>query len=259
MTQPITIIGNGRFGSYFARLLTDVGEDVAAIDLAPTSAELGRLAASKTVFFAVPIRTLEVALTTFAPHIADRATIMDVCSVKVWPAFLLQEVFRKRDVNLIATHPLFGPQSAPKDASGQRIAYWPISGVSTDDLARARQLFEKLQLDVIECDPHDHDRQVARSQALNHFLGRGAEAFGLTSVVMSTKTHTLFMDIVKIISGNSYDLFEDMNVFNPYAHSARTEFLDALHEVDKKLRNREIESIAGRRVMELARRPQPKG
>ncbi len=258
MNQPITIIGGGRFGSYFKRLLTDVGEDVATIDLGSKQPEFDRLAASKIVVFAVPIRYFENALNTFSPHVAEGATVMDVCSVKVWPAFLLSKAFDGRLVSAVATHPLFGPQSAPKSAAGQRVAYSPIRTVEGEGFHKILPLFEKLQLDVILCDPHDHDLQMARSQVLNHFLGRAAELFGMSQVVMSTKTHTLFMDIVKIISGNSYDLFEDMNVFNPYAHLARTEFMDALHEVDKKLRHLEIENPAGRRVMELARAPLPK-
>jgi prephenate dehydrogenase len=252
MSNPITIIGAGRFGSYFNRLLNDAGEDSITIDLDPRQSEMARLAESKTVFMAVPIRSFEGALKTFAPAIGDGTTVMDVCSVKVWPAHLLNEAFRGRKVTAIATHPLFGPQSAPGSACGQRISAWPLMGATVDGVASAMDIFHRLKLNVLQFDPHEHDQQVARSQALNHFLGRGAAAYGLTEVAMSTKTHVLFLDIMKIITGNTPELFEDMNVFNPYAGPARQEFIDALIDLHRKLRILEIESPAARRVQALA-------
>ncbi len=255
----ITIIGKGVFGVYFCRMLLLGGFYCDAFDLPPggklDKSTQERLKASTVVIFAVPIRALAAALRFYEPFIPDGCLVMDVCSIKVWPAAKLKEAFRKRKkVNLVATHPLFGPKSAPDNCRGQRIAVCNIKCRATIFRERLLPIVEKLGLCMIQCDPHEHDRQVAESQALNHFLGRGAEAYGMRQVEMSTKTHTLFMEIVRIIvAGNPQELFEDMTVFNPYARSAREKFMERLSFVDQSLIKLEGSHPQGKEIRALAR------
>ncbi len=163
---------------------------------------------------------------------------MDVCTLKTFAV----DIMRKSTPGHwlpIATHPLFGPQSAPQSMSGQRIA---VCEVNVEGYRRRQFdtfvdefLGGVLQLNVIRCTPAEHDEAVAYSQLIDHIVGRAAVSAGITRTKFATATHDKFMDIVDIVKGNSQELFEDMNRFNPYAKKARKRFLKALTELDATL------------------------
>ena len=132
---------------------------------------------------------------------------------------------------IIGTHPLFGPQSAPDSILGQRVAVCPVKG----DHDKIVGFLSGLGLKVIQCTPEEHDRQMAVSQALCHFIGRAVVEAGISKVDLSTKTFDDLMNIVRVISGNSMELFQDMQQLNPFANEIRQKFIDACEKVDEDL------------------------
>jgi len=142
----------------------------------------------------------------------------------------------------VGTHPLFGPQSAPVSCAGQRAAVCPISPTTPRGAAattRAEQLLSHLGLTVVRCTPEEHDTQIARTQFLTHFIGRGAIGAGITRMPLSTRSHDALMDIVDVVGSDSMELFEDMAAFNPMVRTVRAEFLAALRDIDRQLTARE--------------------
>jgi prephenate dehydrogenase len=243
-SRDIGIIGTGRFGSYFAAQLERAGYQVHRADTrdepASAPAAIVRACGSPTVIYAVPIRELERAITETRHLLAPDATVMDVCSVKIVPCALLQELLPGRAT--VGTHPLFGPQSAPEQCTGQRAAVCAIAaGTAAGDtaVARASDLFESLGVTVIRCTPTEHDTQVARTQFLTHFIGQGAIRAGIDRMPLSTKSHDALMDMVGVVGNDSTELFEDMAAFNPMVCTVRAEFLAALHDIDRQLAGRE--------------------
>jgi len=242
----IGIVGVGRFGSYLASQLERVGHRVHRADAGdPPSAReraVAHACASPTVIYAVPIRDLERALIETRELLAPDALVMDVCSVKVIPCAFLERYLPY--VATVGTHPLFGPQSAPVSCVGQRVAVCAIPGAhdpAAGDAAatRAEELFRTLRLGIVRCTPAEHDAQVARTQFLTHFIGRGAVRAGITRLPLSTKSHDALMDIVDVVGADSMELFEDMAAFNPVARTVRAEFLAALRAIDEQLTARE--------------------
>jgi len=136
-----------------------------------------------------------------------------------------------KTVRIVGTHPLFGPQSAPDAIVGQRIAVCPVRG----DHAKTAGYLVGLGLKVIECSPEEHDRQMAVSQALTHFIGRAVVQAGIERVELSTKTFDDLMSIVRVIAGNSNELFEDMQRLNPFAEEVRKRFMDGCKKLDGRL------------------------
>ena len=114
---------------------------------------------------------------------------------------------------------------------------WPRN-VAT---AAAERIFSALGLTIIRCTPAEHDAQVARSQFLTHFIGRGTVRSGVGRVALSTKSHDDLMDIVNVVTHDSEELFEDMAAFNPMVPAVRATFLEALHAIDEQLTRRERE------------------
>jgi len=235
MKNQIGIIGHGRFGAYFATQLRNAGYSVCAFDIAGGDGvlPLGELKKCPMVIYAVPIRALRIAINETIAFLSPSAIVLDVCSVKMIPCGILNELlpgFRR-----CGLHPLFGPQSAPNSCVGQRMAVCWLESPYPE----VQEMLGALGVKVIECTPEEHDRQMAESQFLTHFIGRAAEACGIQKVPLSTKTHDDLMDIVEIITGNSVDLFHDMAVHNPMVAPARAKFLAAMIQVDAQIAAKE--------------------
>ncbi len=248
-TPDIGIIGSGRFGAYFAGQLERIGHrvhryDPAIPDIASDATRV-RVCGAPLVIYAVPIRDLDAALRDTGPLLAPPTIAMDVCSVKLIPCALLAR--HLPHVAAVGTHPVFGPHSAPVSCASQRLALCPFAGrPGVADAAAAifvRELLSRLGVSIIECTPEEHDHQMARSQFITHFIGRGAARCGIERVTLSTKTHDALMDIVDIVTQDSWILFEDMAAFNPMVRAARAEFLAALEVIDAELAEREATVI----------------
>lgn len=212
--SDIGIIGAGRFGTYFAGQLQRVGYRVA---LGDTTAPL--------VIFAVPIRSLEHALVEHRDALGADTIVADVCSVKMIACDLLTRTLPGRTV--VGTHPLFGPDSAPVSCAGQRVAICPLPG-GERAVVCVEDVYRRLGLNIVRCAPEEHDSQVARSQFLTHFIGRGALGAGIERLALSTRTHEALMDIVDVVGHDTMELFEDMAAFNPKVPEVRARFLAAL-------------------------------
>ena len=243
-SRDIGVVGTGRFGSYFASQLERAGYQVHRADArdepASRQASMARACGAPLLIYAVPIRELEHAIAATRELLAPDATVMDVCSVKIVPCALLERLLPGRPT--VGTHPLFGRQSAPESCAGQRVTVCAIApGTPAGDAAAARAtgLFQSLGATVVRCTPTEHDTQVARTQFLTHFIGRGAIGAGIDRLPLSTKSHDALMDIVDVVSSDSMELFEDMAAFNPMVRQIRAEFLAALHDIDRQLTDRE--------------------
>jgi prephenate dehydrogenase len=221
----IGIIGAGRFGTYFAGQLQRVGYRVG---LGDTTAPL--------VMFAVPIRSLQHALLGARDAFGPDTIVADVCSVKMIPCDLLTRLVPGRPV--VGTHPLFGPDSAPVSCAGQRAAICALPG-GDRAIACVEEVYGRLGLNIVRCTPEEHDSQVARSQFLTHFIGRGAVRAGVERVALSTRTHEALMDIVDVVGHDTMELFEDMAAFNPKVPEVRAAYLAALRAIDEQLTRRQ--------------------
>ena len=135
--KTLGLVGFGQFGQLAARTLkahydvtvTDVapGAKAQADELGVAFGSLADVAASEIVVVAVPVVAMRGVLTAIAPHLKPGALVVDVGSVKMLPAQLMTELLPAH-VDLVATHPLFGPQSAKDGLEGLRFVVCPIRG-----------------------------------------------------------------------------------------------------------------------------------
>jgi prephenate dehydrogenase len=232
----VGIIGGGRFGAYFAAQLARVGYDVSVADVTDApgvrARNVARACGAPIVIYSVPIRSLERAIRETREALSPGAVVMDVCSVKMIPCDLLMRLLPGMAV--VGTHPLFGPQSAPVSCAGQRVAVCAL-GDGGDAAARVEALCAALNLIVVRCSPEEHDTEVARTQFLTHYIGRGTVRAGIERMALSTRTHEALMDIVDVVCHDSMELFEDMATYNPKVPAVRASFLAALAAIDAQL------------------------
>ena len=224
----VGLIGYGAFGRLTARHLS-AWFDVLAFDPETSDGDgfarpvdLASAAACPVVILAVPVEALSETLDVVAPHLTPGAVVIDVGSVKVLPARLMAERLPAH-VEVVGTHPLFGPQSARDGIAGLRIAVCPVRG---DRAARRVAAFcrHALKLKVFRVTPEDHDREAAVVQGLTHLIARVLVSMEPLPTRMTTASFERMMQAVDMVRYDSAAVFRAIERDNPYAADVRRQF-----------------------------------
>ncbi len=240
----IGIIGFGRFGKLMAAYLakdfavkiynrSDKASEIREIGAVP--ADLADVCAQKVVILSVPISKMQEYLQNISPLLRKDAVVADVCSVKVYPLQWMKELLPET-VSILASHPMFGPDSAADSLHDRKIV---LCRERMDD---AR--YEKIKswmtakgMIVIESTAEEHDRQIAVSLSLTHFIGRSLEEFGAKELIIDTEGYKRLLHILGVVSHDTWQLFSDMNRYNPYAKEKREAFMRAMQQTEEKLKS----------------------
>ena len=239
----IGIIGFGRFGRLMAGYMagdftvkvfnrSDKSAEIAEAGAISTSLE--EVCRQKVVILSVPISTMQKMLGQIAQLLRPDAMVVDVCSVKVYPTRWMLETL-PQSVSLLGTHPMFGPDSAAESLHDRKIV---LCNVRTDD-TRYQEVKKYLTgkgLNVIDTTPEEHDRQIAVSLSLTHFIGRSLEEFGAHELIIDTEGYKRLLHILGVVTHDTWQLFMDMHRYNPYARENRQAFTAAMARLEEKLR-----------------------
>jgi prephenate dehydrogenase len=198
-----------------------------------TMTDLVTAASCAVVIIASPVDRFVDVISSVAPHLRPGALVLDVGSVKILPA----EIMRSRlpaHASIVATHPLFGPQSAGNGIRGLKIAVCPVRGAMTPRVVGF--LRRRLRLDVIVTTPEAHDRDMATAQGLTHLIAKVITQMEPLPTRMTTRSFDLLMQAVGMVRHDSAALFQAIEQANPYARDVRTRFFDLASELDAALR-----------------------
>lgn len=236
LDRSIGLFGLGNFGLLAAEHLTPHAARVVATDPDPdrptpagvTRVEPAEAAAQDVLILAVNAGRLGSLARTLAPRIRGQL-VVDVCSVKLRPLATLADAL-PANARILGTHPLFGPQTVrERGLRGQPIAVCPTPTTEGETAAAAADfLASTLGLRVIEVTPDEHDRQMARVQALTHLVGHAAAELGLADLPLATLAYRRLLQLKHNIGGDSPELFAAIQHENPYAEEARRAFLAAM-------------------------------
>ncbi|NDE90512.1 MAG: prephenate dehydrogenase/arogenate dehydrogenase family protein [Alphaproteobacteria bacterium] len=242
MTEVLGIIGFGAFGEFIVPHLAahrsvrvyDSKRDLGALAKIKNVevCDLATLCQSDIIIIATPVKTFEDVVKTIVPHLRAGQLVMDVGSVKVLPAKLLQDHLPAY-VDIIGLHPLFGPQSGKNGIQGLNVTVCNVRG--SRDKKIVPFLKDKLGLNVIEATPEQHDKEMAYVQGLTHLIGKVFVGMDLPEFAQTTKTYTLLKQMVEMVRYDSDDLFRSIERDNPFSVKAKTEFFTVVSELEKKL------------------------
>jgi prephenate dehydrogenase len=217
------LVGFGQFGQLAVRTLKEKF-DVLVNDAAPGAAALaaeagvafGSLeaaAAREVVVVAVPVAAMQGVFSAIAPHLRPGALVIDVGSVKMLPAQWMTELLPDH-VDLVATHPLFGPQSARDSLKGLRFVVCPVRG---DRHGCVAAFGRSLGLTVTVTTPEEHDREMAYVQALTHLIGRSLVNLGIPDEQLKTVSYQHLLELCSLIGADTFELFTAIQTQNPFA------------------------------------------
>ncbi|GEM_PF-170711 len=241
--KNIGLIGFGRFGKLIISHLKDDFEfhvydksnkdkEIKESDAKPSSLE--DACNQDIIILAVPISEIGSALKKIKNLIKKDAVMIDVCSVKEHPVKLMKSILPKH-VQILATHPMFGPDTASDSLEGRKIVLCKVR-IKENAYSQIKKFLESKKLDVIETTPENHDREIAKSLVLTQFIGRALMEMKAAAQKVDTKGHKELIKILDIAKNDTWQLFEDMNRFNKYSKEVRKKLVSSLNNIEKKLK-----------------------
>ena len=230
----VSIIGFGRFGAMLHSLLSKGFEvdvfDKNSIDNSDVNeVSLEYALRNETIFIAVPIRDFENLVKDISKKISSGKTVIDVCSVKVFPKkVMLNNLSNETDI--IATHPLFGPDSL-KDSGSVMTMESVRNTFGRYDFWK--NYFESQNILIEEITAEEHDMMAARSQGLTHFVGRVIDDFGTNQTRIDTEGYKALHRLVNQTCNDTWELFDDIQNFNPFTEKMISELNESFEKISE--------------------------
>lgn len=241
--KNLTIIGFGQFGRFVSEILkshfnitvaskSDYSELAKKMDIKYADIKCAAETAD-ILLLTMPMSAIEDVLKKISPCVKKESIIIDTCSIKVNPVKQMKK-YLPRNVNIVATHPLFGPQSGKNGIRGLKIVIWPIR-IEKAEYKKIKEFLKKLGLEIIEMTPEEHDKTIALWQALTHFMAKGIVKTNLAVSKIVTPSSQKLIKAVNDVKDDSESLFQDIQKLNPYAKKMREKLIKNLTEINKTI------------------------
>lgn len=241
--KKVSIIGFGRFGKTLYRLIKD-DFDIVIFDKNTTSYKtisidkkvivaqnVSEALNVDTVFVALPMSVMEEFVKNNANELKDKI-IIDLLSVKTFPKKIYKKYLPQSRVLL--AHPMFGPDSSKNGFDSLPIVLDKFN-MDSENYIYWKKYFVSKNLNVIEMTAEEHDKTVAKSQAMTHIIGRVLGDFGYLESKINTKGDKKMLEIINQTCNDNLDLFYNMQNKNPYAKNSRKSLQKSIDKVFKSI------------------------
>ena len=245
--KTVSIIGFGRFGKTLYRLLKDdfsitiyqrkplSGKEKKLLNnVTKATTKIQEVYTSEVIFFAVPISSFESIIKAHKKYFKKNHLLIEVLSVKVHPKKVLETYGEKSSARFLLTHPMFGPDSSEKGFEGLPIVLCGGT-LSAKDYDFWKSYFKKKRLRIVEMTAHEHDRLAARSQGLTHFIGRLLAQMQIKKGPIDSLGTKKLLEIEEQTCNDTWQLFTDLQQYNPYTKSMRLQLGAAYDKLYNKL------------------------
>lgn len=230
MAFSLGLIGYGHFGAFLhalaQRYLPEAPLKIHSGRRSPDGRlffSLEEVAACDAVVLAVPISAYAATLERIAPYLGAGTVLVDVATVKQHTMGLLQALEPARPY--LAMHPMFGPESYARrgdTVDGLRIV---ITGHSLgpDRYAALRAKLDAVGFSVVEKSAETHDRELAETLFLTHYIGQIVAQGGFERTEIDTVSFGFLMDAVDSVRHDGR-LFEEVYRFNSFCREVIERF-----------------------------------
>lgn len=226
----LSIIGYGAFGRLAHHHLENHFDILIHDPKAEYDTPLSEVAKSDIILICTPVRTIENIAQNLAPLLQAGQLVMDVASVKTLPAQWMEKHLPV-NVDIVATHPIFGPESGKNGIEGLPISLMNVRGNRLADVENFCQ--NTLHLRTIITTPADHDQEMAYVQGLTHLIAKILKRMDVPELQQTTKTYNHLLAMVDMIKNDSPELFQSIQTDNPFVRDVT----DAFFEQAKQLKD----------------------
>jgi len=238
--MTVGVYGLGRFGAFWAELLSHHFPVTAwsrnperPVPAGVRRVDLAELFQADIVWLCPAISSMAEVLDEIAPLVRPGQVIADTCSVKIVPAELMVAKLPAH-ARLLATHPMFGPDSAKAGLAGLPVVLHDLRN-GAEALAFWSKTFTDLGMAVLLLTPEDHDRAAAYTQGVTHYLGRVLDDMGLKGHPIATRGYQRLLDLVQQTCNDPFQLFLDMQHYNPHTPAMRADLKASLERISARL------------------------
>lgn len=241
--KVVSVYGYGRFGKLWANILAEdyqvkvYSKRGLEQDDVPPGIEVcdeQGVFDCEALFFCVAISSFDEVLQRVGKYCQKNTVFFDTCSVKVYPARWMERYLPKGS-RIIATHPMFGPDSYKPD----RDLVMVMCNISTSDpIFNEWALYfasKKLRIEIMT--PEMHDEKAAYSQGITHYMGRLFDDLQLQPTSMDTYGYRSLLEVTEQTCNDSWQLFLDLQKYNPYARQMRDDLKKSIEKIDSTLDN----------------------
>lgn len=164
-----------------------------------------------------------------AQYITRDSVVFDVCSVKI-PAVTAMLKYLPKECNIIATHPIFWPQSGKKGIIWLKCVFSNVR-CDQDEYVFLKNIFwEKLWLEIPEMTAEEHDKEMAYVHVITHFIGRSLKKIWIPESDLATCSYKDLRDSSETVGYDSDELFLSIQQDNPYASEVRNKLLQEFQD-----------------------------
>jgi len=233
----IGIVGYGHFGKFLVelagRFLPDVQVRVYSRRSEPDEKlffNLENVSHSDVVILCGSIGGYEAQLESILPHLGEESVVVDVATVKKHTSDLFKKHLEGK--RYFCCHPMFGAESYKKtdgDVCGYRIVVTDKTiGEETHQVVKT--FLVGLGFDVVEMTADEHDKLLADTLFMTHYIGQVMNSAGFARTNIDTVSFQSLMNAVESVAHDE-KLFLDVYNHNPYCERAVVRFRDAEEEV----------------------------
>ncbi|MFA6065092.1 MAG: prephenate dehydrogenase/arogenate dehydrogenase family protein [archaeon] len=245
--KVLIVGGTGSFGAFYAKKFSEYGFDVA---ITGRDSETGGKFAQKNgltwddgtaiggydiVVLSVPNEAAPQMIKRFAPKIANKTLLVDLCSVK---KNVVKELLKlkKRDIELASIHPMHGPRIS--SLVGQPVPCVIIKGGK--NLDSLKKFFLDSGANFFTCTAEEHDKTLAVVQGLTHYTQFVSAAViketGLNlkdTLKFGTPNYNLFLSGMARVILQNPELYSQIQLSNPHNVKIRKIFSKKAKEIEK--------------------------
>ncbi|MFO8239936.1 MAG: prephenate dehydrogenase/arogenate dehydrogenase family protein [Dissulfuribacterales bacterium] len=213
----VGIIGGlGRMGRWFAKFFQDAGFPVLISDMQTELRPEDLARQCQVIMLSLPMEVFPKVVAKLGPVIPENSFLTDICSLKQSQVACMLECAR---CEIAGTHPLFGPVETSME--GRRVAL--CKGRGKRWFTWWEGLLRKHGAVTSVVSPEEHDRTMAWTQALNHFillcLGKAIDDHGIDPrqiMALATPSFEQQMEILARLYHQDPELYATIQMSNPY-------------------------------------------
>jgi prephenate dehydrogenase len=239
----VGIIGHGRMGKIFEKMFQDFSVKIYDRKKERSTgifADLETICEADLIIPCVPIPMLESVIQKISPYLKEGQTIMHICSVQLYPEKILLK-YVPDFVNLIGSHPMFGPQTLKACGDSFHGLNFIINPIRcSDDIFNEINKFLKgLHFNMVKMGATEHDIQAAKFHFISHLSANILTKLNLKKTSIDTKSYEFLFNFLDRIEPNPL-LLQSMLKYNPYAKIELELFEKSFTEVKNLLLNANI-------------------
>jgi len=232
----ISVIGLGRFGSFWAKHLNKY-YNVFGFDInLKSNTEIGNIKitdletcfSKDIIFLTIPISKIESFLKDNYQKFKKNSVIVDCASVKECVVDCLNKYIPK-EVYFASCHPLFGPDSARLGLKDKQITLMPGNIPYQKYNQIVDILSSDLELNILNITAEKHDELMAYNLSLIHHLGRTFHKMGIFKLPLLMAGLEKLNHISEVVMNDSDELFHDFYKYNKFANKIKSQFIESFN------------------------------